>query len=231
MLALTLRLVLSLAAVVGLMLLLARLARRRMHGGPGTTVEVLHKQQLGRGSGVAVVRIGERLLVLGSTEHQVSLLTEMSADELLDGLPEELLDEPVPAAAEPAAPVPVVETAPAVEPAAVVEPAAAQRISTDSISVPPPSPGRPRQVRLVTDGPAAALVDEGPVDLMPPPDLAELPELPELLDLPELPAEPAAPGRRRTPRTAPRNGGALDGSLLSPDTWRQALAAVTGRAS
>ena len=83
MTALALRLVFSLAIVVGLLLLLARFAGRRFQGKTGAVIQVVHRQQLSRGSGVAVVTVGERVLVLGTTEQQVTLLTELEPDELL----------------------------------------------------------------------------------------------------------------------------------------------------
>ena len=79
---LVLRLVFSLAVVVGLLLLLARVAGRRFQGRTGAAIQVVHRQPLSRGSGVAVVTVGDRVLVLGTTEHQVSLLTELEPDEL-----------------------------------------------------------------------------------------------------------------------------------------------------
>ena len=82
MLDLTVRLIASLAVVVGLLLLLARLAGRRFSTSAGMPVQVLHRQPLSRTSGVAVVTVGTRVLVLGTTEHQVSLLTELMPDEL-----------------------------------------------------------------------------------------------------------------------------------------------------
>lgn len=79
---LLIRLVCSLAVVVGLLMLLARLAGRRFQGRAGAPIQVIHKQPLSRGSSVAVVSVGTRVLVLGTTEHQVSLLTEVEPDEV-----------------------------------------------------------------------------------------------------------------------------------------------------
>jgi flagellar protein FliO/FliZ len=45
-------------------------------------VEVLARHGLSRGAFVTVVRLGGRALVLGVTEHQVSLLTEVDPAEL-----------------------------------------------------------------------------------------------------------------------------------------------------
>lgn len=79
---LALRLVFSLAIVVGILLLLAKVAGRRFQGKTGAAIQVVHRQPLSRGSGVAVVTVGDRVLVLGTTEHQVTLLTELEPDEL-----------------------------------------------------------------------------------------------------------------------------------------------------
>jgi flagellar protein FliO/FliZ len=74
---LVLRIGFSLLIVFGLMWALARVARRPLSGrrGPGS-LAVLHRQQLSRGSSVAVVQVAGRALVLGVTDQQVSLLGE-----------------------------------------------------------------------------------------------------------------------------------------------------------
>ncbi len=82
MVALTVRLVCSLAVVVGLMLLLARFAGKRFQGRPGAAIQVMHRQSIGRGQSVAVIAVGSRVLVVGTTEHQISLLTEVEPDEV-----------------------------------------------------------------------------------------------------------------------------------------------------
>ena len=82
MLGLVVRLVCSLAVVLGLLLLIARFAGRRFQGRAGAPVQVLHRQPLSRGSSVAVVTVGTRVLVLGITEQQVTLLTELEPDEI-----------------------------------------------------------------------------------------------------------------------------------------------------
>ena len=76
------RLVFSLAIVVGLLLLLARLGGRRFKGQEGAPVRVLHRQALSRNASVVVVSVGTRVLVLGTTEQQVQVLTELAPDEL-----------------------------------------------------------------------------------------------------------------------------------------------------
>jgi flagellar protein FliO/FliZ len=80
-----LRLALSLALVVGLMLLIARWVGRRYQS-TGSVLDVVHRQQLSRGSSVVVVTTGGRGLVLGVTDQQVNLLAEVDAEDLV--LPE-----------------------------------------------------------------------------------------------------------------------------------------------
>ncbi|MDQ6523487.1 flagellar biosynthetic protein FliO [Nocardioides sp. LHD-245] len=92
---LAVRLVGSLALVVGLLLLIARLVNRRFKAPAGAAVQVVQRQALGRGQGVVVVAVGTRILVLGTTEQQVTLLAEVEPDEI--GLD---LTAPEPAGAE-----------------------------------------------------------------------------------------------------------------------------------
>jgi flagellar biosynthetic protein FliO len=80
------RLAVSMAVVLGLMALAARLVRRRGLGGtrgagPVSRIEVLARHGLGRTSSVQLVRVGGRTLVLGVTDAHVSVLSE--ADPLL----------------------------------------------------------------------------------------------------------------------------------------------------
>jgi flagellar protein FliO/FliZ len=82
MLELTIRLIVSLAIVVGLLLLLARFGARRFRGQAGALVRVVHRQPLSRTSSVAVVTVGSRVLVLGTTEQHVSILTELEPEEI-----------------------------------------------------------------------------------------------------------------------------------------------------
>lgn len=92
MLELTIRLVVSLAIVVGLLLVLARVGARKFRGQAGALVHVVHRQPLSRTSAVAVVTVGSRVLVLGTTEHQVSILTELDPEELAGEVELELGD-------------------------------------------------------------------------------------------------------------------------------------------
>lgn len=76
------RLIASLAVVVGLLLLVARMVNRRYRSAAGATVTVVCRQALSRSTGVAVVSVGTRVLVLGTTEQQVTLLAEVEPDEI-----------------------------------------------------------------------------------------------------------------------------------------------------
>ena len=113
MLELTIRLIVSLAIVVGLLLLLARFGARRFRGHSGALVRVVHRQPLSRTSAVAVVTVGSRVLVLGTTEHQVSILTELEPEEL----EVEVLDDPEVLEVRPARhPIDAAELTDAIEP-------------------------------------------------------------------------------------------------------------------
>jgi flagellar biogenesis protein FliO len=86
------RLVVSLATVLTLMVFLARYLRHRQLGtGVGgaqrrkkaLALEVVTRQGLSRGSSLAVVRVSGQLLLLGVTESTVSVLRELEdVDEL-----------------------------------------------------------------------------------------------------------------------------------------------------
>ncbi|HET9421699.1 MAG TPA: flagellar biosynthetic protein FliO [Nocardioides sp.] len=77
-----LRLALSLALVFALLSVVSRIAARRFQGGTQSPLRVLHRQGLSKGSSMAVVAVGERVLLVGATEHQVQLITELDGDEL-----------------------------------------------------------------------------------------------------------------------------------------------------
>ena len=171
MLELAIRLVFSLAVVLGLLLLLTKVGARRFRGNRDAMVQVLHRQHLSRGTAVSVVTVGSRVLVLGTTEHQVSVLAELDPEDVAEHLPGELPDT----------------------------------VAGDVLTLVPS--------------------DEDPTVLV------------EALPVRTAGAHRAAPTGRQAPvkggrRAAPRAPeGGLTGSVLSIDTWRQALAAATGKAS
>jgi flagellar protein FliO/FliZ len=90
--ALLVRVVVSLGVVLAVMAGAAAVLRRSGVAGTAVSgrrglrrkapVEVITRHGLSRGASVAVVRLGGRALVLGVTEHQVSLLTEIDPAEL-----------------------------------------------------------------------------------------------------------------------------------------------------
>lgn len=79
---LLIRMVFSLAFVVGLLILISRVAATRFQGRSGSAIEVLHRQALSKSASVAVVSVAGRVLVLGTTEQAVSVLTELDPTEL-----------------------------------------------------------------------------------------------------------------------------------------------------
>jgi flagellar protein FliO/FliZ len=76
MIELTVRIIFSLLVVFGLLWGLAKLARRPLSGRGAGVLQVVARQQLTRGSAVAVVRVADRALVLGVTEQGVTLLAD-----------------------------------------------------------------------------------------------------------------------------------------------------------
>ena len=87
MVELVLRVVLSLGIVLGLMWFVARASSRKLGGRSRSVVAVVARQPLSRGSSLAVVEVGERVLVVGVSDGGVSLLTEMDPAELTSRAP------------------------------------------------------------------------------------------------------------------------------------------------
>lgn len=93
------RLLLSLAFVAGVLWFAARLAKKRGLGSSGGLVEVVAHQRMGRASTVNVLRIGDRVLVVGATEQQVTLLAELDGETVEATLAERAAGEGRPALA------------------------------------------------------------------------------------------------------------------------------------
>ena len=96
-LALLARLVVSLGVVIGLMLLLASVLRKRGivvgngargKGRPGAAwdIDVLARRGLGRSAQIAVVRAAGRTMVIGVTEQRISLLSEADPETVAANL-------------------------------------------------------------------------------------------------------------------------------------------------
>ena len=84
------RLLVAMAVVLGLMFLAARALKNRGIAGPRRgrpiPIELLARQGVGRTASVALVRTSGKVLVLGVTEANVSLLAEVDPDTIdLDG--------------------------------------------------------------------------------------------------------------------------------------------------
>jgi flagellar protein FliO/FliZ len=85
----------SLLAVLILLALVARLARRASRRGPGTGLAVLERTGLGKDAAVAVVSVAGRALVVGVTPHSVTMLTELDPESVPEAV--DLRDRPDPA--------------------------------------------------------------------------------------------------------------------------------------
>jgi flagellar protein FliO/FliZ len=85
---LTIRIAFSLLIVLGLMWGLAKVVRRPLAGRSGGALNVVARQQLTKGSSVAVVRVADRALILGVTDAGVSLLADADIDVIEAYLPE-----------------------------------------------------------------------------------------------------------------------------------------------
>ncbi len=79
---LVIRLVVSLAIVVGLLLLLSRVVSGRFKGRSGAAIQILHRQPITRTSTIAVISVAGRVLLVGATEHEITLLSELDPDQL-----------------------------------------------------------------------------------------------------------------------------------------------------
>ena len=93
------RLVLSLAFIGGVLWFAARVAQKRGIGQGNGLIEVVARQRMGRASSVSVIRIADRVLVVGSTEDQVTLLAEVDGDVVEEAIAERRLTVAQPAAA------------------------------------------------------------------------------------------------------------------------------------
>ena len=82
MVVLALRVLLSLAVVLGLFWVVARTGSRKLGGRDRALIRVRGRQALSRGSSLAVVEVGGRVLVVGVSDGGVRLLTEMDPHDL-----------------------------------------------------------------------------------------------------------------------------------------------------
>ena len=80
------RLVLSLGFIAVVLVVASRLAKKRGLGQGNGLIEVVARQRMGRASSVSVLRVAGRVLVVGSTDEQVTLLAEVEEDEVQTAL-------------------------------------------------------------------------------------------------------------------------------------------------
>jgi flagellar protein FliO/FliZ len=81
-------------AVIGIAYAILRKASRaRLPGRRGTALEVLETTPLGPNRNLHLVRVGERVLVVGATDHGITALDAFDRDAAID---EGLLAEPTP---------------------------------------------------------------------------------------------------------------------------------------
>jgi flagellar protein FliO/FliZ len=76
------RLVFSLGLIAAVLLFASRLAAKRGLGGTHGLIEVVARQRMGRASSVSVLRVAGRVLVVGATDEQVTLLAEVEEEEV-----------------------------------------------------------------------------------------------------------------------------------------------------
>ena len=193
------RVVGSLVVVLVVVALCARLARRTRGARPGAGLRVLDRTGLSREASLAVVEFEGRSLVLGVTTHAVTVLAES-------------------------------HTVPALPPPDPTRPAGSSDETRPRVAAEVPAGRRaaPERVRPRVPLPRG-------VDLAAHPDLASaLRAAGRTLTADAEPAPPAprtraeARGRARRPATTgvPRRANhdhAVNGSVLSPATWRQGL--------
>lgn len=221
---LTVRVVISLAVVLGLFWLVARTGSRRIGGRDRGLLRVRGRQALSRGSSLAVVEVGARVLVVGVSDSGVRLLTELDPLELESAVPtaqdtDQVSDyDTVAAGYAPAATRPVraavgvtqsADFVPALYQSAEPTPATRTAERTPEASRSAGQRGSHRASRPASRRAArhAARTHR---------------------------AAPRASGRRAGQDVTSQgfsgpDGTALGGSLLAPATWRQAWAAATGR--
>lgn len=225
MMELAIRMVVSLAAVLGLLLLCARVGARRFKGRAGSPLQVLHRQSLSRSSGVALVSVGGRMLLLGTTDQQVQMLAEIDPGDL-------------DAAALAPDRDPEADTAP--EAPAEAAPGLLGRMA---LLVEEPTRWiEPRRTRGRSLAAVPGTVDPGTVEPDPDTSNAAAPSVREEDEVASFAAALEAEletEREAVSRLSPaqvllreeQDHPALAGSLLSPDTWRLAARAVSRRAS
>lgn len=216
---LVLRVVLSLGLVLGVMWFVARRVGRRPAASRGVALDVVGRRSLGRRSGVAVVDVEGRRLVLGVSDTGVRLVADLG----------EVPAEPVP-------PVRALPPRPArtatTDFAAVL---AAHEADGPKPAALAPAAAAPRRASAARGAATAGRASSARVAAA---ATAERPTAPAARRRPAHRGEPApAPARRVVARVvappalpaSPLAGNPLTGSVLDRATWTRARAVLTGR--
>lgn len=226
---LLLRVLVSLVCVVGLIWVVARKVGstpgRRLPAGP--SLQVVGRQSLGRHAGVAVLAVGNRRLLLGYGEQQVTMLTELAPVLDSPAAPgREVATRPT-GTALPASLTAFVAARRAGRPSAA-QPVADVPVASDDVLVRAPLDidALLAGATVHDDGTHAGPDHAGPVHTGPAAPGAEATAAPA--------RGTAAPATDRpapaVPTQAASSGpSALDGSILSPATWRRAVTSLQER--
>lgn len=93
------RLVISLAIIVGLTYLTVKVMRRKLtYSSAGEFIKVLDQHAFAMNKGVYITEVAGRVYVLGVTDHNINILSEVSDVQVIEelrGRAEERLNEPV----------------------------------------------------------------------------------------------------------------------------------------
>lgn len=209
---LAIRVVFSLAVILGLLWFIARTSSRKFGGTARSAVRVVARQPLARSASLAVVEVGDRVLVVGVSEHGVNLLTEMDPDEL----PAPVVPETV-ASATQSAPVAgsVVRAARSLLARRAGAPGTVEPVAADVVQDADEAGADLAPAAGTAATQAAASEVSAPARRRPPARVTGL-------------AAAAVTGGTSTAvLTRPQGQSALSGSVLSAQTWRQAWAAAT----
>lgn len=212
------RVVLSLACVLGLIWYAQRrltgpLGRRRP---VGPQLSVVGRHTLGRHASVAVLAAGDRRLLIGVTEHGITLLTELDRVEETEA---EASDDAVGSTLPARTPGSIATRGVAAVRAVPASTASAASARVPSANAPAPS----AYAVASTAATAAALAASAPAPTSAAARLlARLPVQREEIDVSTL----LTGGVDDVPMAVGQTGGLLDGSILAPSTWRRAARAV-----
>lgn len=211
------RTALALACVLGLIWVVARKAGWGKGGrrATGPAIEVVGRQALGRHAGVAVLAIGERRLLVGFGEQQVTMLSELDAVAAVDE----------PAEVEPSRAAKPLFSWRKAAPASL--PAADFASTLAAVEAEAPGTALPSAAATAALVAAHSALTNAARLIPTQPSPGEHTAVPGLAGAQVADIDPAV----LTPGAEPVavNSGSLDGSILAPSTWKQAVSALRER--